>query len=132
MLEYVGVSQILETLNLGENCLTRDGYLSLIRAAATKGFRGKLQSISIRDQTPGYSSHEELLEIYRIGQELGIKMICDEITAVEETTMELFHRKNTDEEDIRHMRKVFQDIVSDDRIEMDEILSTNYKKIIYL
>lgn len=59
-------------------------------------------------------------------------MVSDDISAVEESKFELSERKNTDEEDIKYMRKVFQDIVSDDRIENDEILSNSYKKTIYL
>jgi hypothetical protein len=126
---------------LGDNCLSREGYLSLIRAVASKGFRGKLKSICVRDQTPGWSSHYELLEIYRVGIELGVKMNCDEVTAREETAYELSTaqsrgggggKMNSDEEEILHMRRVFQDIVSDDRIETDEILMTSYKKSVYL
>jgi hypothetical protein len=130
--EFIGYSQIIESINLGDNCLSREGYLSLIRAAASKGFRGKLQNISIRDQSPGWSTHSELLELYHVGIELGVKINCDDITATEETAYELSHRKNTDQEDILHMRRVFQDIVSDDRIETNEILATSYKKIVYL
>jgi hypothetical protein len=121
-------------MNLGDNHLSRDGYLSLLRAVATKGFRGKFQTLNLRDQSPGYgyASHEELLELYRIGEELGLRMVCDEMTATEELSYELSHRKNTDEEDILHMRKIFQDIVSDDRMEMEDILTTSYKKTVYL
>ena len=119
-------------MNLGDNCLSRDGYLSLIRAVASKGFRGKFQTLTVRDQNPGYASHEELLELYHIGQELGLRVICDEMTATEEISYELSHRKNTDAEDILQMRKIFQDIVSDDRTEVEDILTTSYKKTVYM
>ena len=112
--------------------LTRDGYLSLIRAAATKGFRGKLRTIHLQDQVPGYTSHDELVELYTAGNELGLRVVSNEISAVEETSYELGQRKNTDAEDIVHMKRVFQDIVSDERIENSEILTTSYKKAIYL
>jgi hypothetical protein len=76
-----------------------------------------------------------------VGIELGVKMNCDEVTAREETAYELStaqsrggggEKMNSDEEEILHMRRVFQDIVSDDRIETDEILMTSYKKSVYL
>mmetsp|Transcript_3827 Transcript_3827/g.5954 ORF Transcript_3827/g.5954 Transcript_3827/m.5954 type:complete len:1046 (+) Transcript_3827:145-3282(+) len=130
--KYIGTSSSIEIINLGENLFSCEGYLSIIRSVATKGFRGRLHSVSLKDQTPGYASKAQLMELYDVGVNLGLKVVSDEITAREETTYELNKRKDTDQEDIAHMRKVFKDIVSDDRLEEDEILSTSYKKVIYL
>lgn len=102
-----------------------------MRAVATRGGRGKLRHVSLKDQSPGLGSREQILELYHMGIELGLKMVSDEITAREETTYELKKRKDTDADDIVHMRKVYVDMINDDRVHEDDILSTSFKKKIF-
>ena len=129
---FIGNSNSIEIINLGENLLSRDGYCTIIRAVATRGARGKLRHVALKEQSPGYVSRHELMELYHMGTELGVKMVSDDITAREETDYELRKRKDTDTEDILHMRKVYVDMLNDDRVNDDDILSTSFKKKIFL
>ncbi|CAE7394647.1 unnamed protein product, partial [Symbiodinium microadriaticum] len=129
---FIGNSNSIEIINLGENLLSREGYLSIVRSVATRGARGKLRHVSLKEQSPGYTSRSELLELYHMGNELGIKMVSDDITAREETDYELRKRKDTDTEDILHMRKVYVDMINDDRVNDEDILSTSFKKKIFI
>lgn len=129
---YIGMSNSIELINLGENLLSRDVYLSIIRSVATRGGRGKLRQVSLKEQTPGMASREQLFDLYHMGNELGLKMVSDDITAREETSYELRKRKDTDTEDIEHMRKIYVDMINDDRVKDEDILATSFKKKIYL
>jgi hypothetical protein len=125
------MSSSIEIINLGENLLSWDGYLTIMRSVATRGARGKLRHVSLKDQTPGLASREQMFELYHIGNELGLKMVSDDITAREEINYELKKRKDTDSEDILHMRKVYIDMINDDRVNEEDILSTSFKKKIF-
>ena len=72
------------------------------------------------------------MQLYNRGMELGVTMESDEITARELTQIEMMRIRDTDKEDIQHMRKVFQQILEDDRVEGEQILSNSFKKIIYI
>jgi hypothetical protein len=131
---YIGVSNTIEIINLTENLIDRDGYLNVITAVASRGFRGSLKKVYLANQAPGYGykSHEGLVELFHRGTELGVTMESDEMSARELTSMEMMRVRDTDKEDIRHMHNVFKQILEDDRIEGEQILTNSFKKIIYL
>jgi len=129
---YIGVSNSIEIINLSENYIDKEGCLTVIHAVASRGFRGSLKKVYLNHQSPGYSSHDELLELYQRGTDLGVAVESDEIVARELLVMEVMRRRDTDKEDILHMRKVFKQILEDDRVEDGQILTNSYKKIICL
>jgi hypothetical protein len=59
-------------------------------------------------------------------------MESDEMTARELTHIEMMRVRDTDKEDIQHMHNVFKQILEDDRVEKEQILTNSFKKIIYL
>ena len=129
---YIGVSNTIEIINISENWIDYEGYMNVINAVASRGFRGSLKKIYLTSQTPGYKSHEELLELYNRGNELGVSMVSDNISARELTMMEMMRVRDTDKEDIRHMHNVFKQILEDERLESEKILTNSFKKVIYL
>jgi hypothetical protein len=54
------------------------------------------------------------------------------MTARELTHIEMMRVRDTDKEDIQHMHNVFKQILEDDRVEKEQILTNSFKKIIYL
>ncbi len=107
----------------------------LIRSVANLGFRGQLRSIYIRDQNPGYVSKATLMNIYKVGVDLGLRIVSDVITVFDEVKLESLGsslQKDMDHEELLHMRQVFDEIVRDDRLADDTILTNSYKKVIYL
>ena len=129
---YIGVSNSIQIINIAENLIDYEGYVTVMTAVASRGFRGSLQKVYLTQQTPGYQNHEELVQLYHRGTELGITMESDSLTAVELTGIDMMRIRDTDKEDIKHMHNVFKQILEDDRIEGEQILTNSFKKIIYL
>jgi hypothetical protein len=129
---YIGVSNTIQIINITENLIDREGYLNVMHAVGSRGFRGSLQKVYMAHQSPGYKNHDELVELFTRGTELGITMESDEMTARELTHIEMMRVRDTDKEDIQHMHNVFKQILEDDRVEKEQILTNSFKKIIYL
>ncbi len=131
------LSKSIEVINLGDNCLSKTGYLSVIRSVANLGYRGQLRNVVLRNQIPGFHSRDEMLKIVKMGSELGLKVCSDEVSVFDEIKLEASmssgtSEKDVDKEEILRMKKVFEDIVNDDRLADDTIVTNSYKKVVYL
>ena len=49
---YLGVTQSLQFLNMNDNHFSGEDVLCVVRAIATRGARGSLESVTIKDQFP--------------------------------------------------------------------------------
>jgi tetratricopeptide (TPR) repeat protein len=127
--KFVGINQSLEVLILNDNIILWEEILKLIRCMANKGSKGRLKSISIKNQTPP-PTKKQLFNLYKCGTCIGVRIISDNLSAEDETELEMNSSVDIDYDEINALNGTIRDFTLANTIEKGSVIA--YQKHMYI
>lgn len=132
LMRYIPIVMNLEILILNDNCFTCEDIKVILRSLANKGTRGRLKSISLKDQVPALTL-KEALTLYNLGLDLSIRVIADIIPCRLETLEELKRNSDLDTDIIRSMEYVINRMsITQPQTAAEDIRNSGFLRTIYI
>ena len=128
------INQTLDTIILNDNNFTYNDALLFIRAVANKGGQGPLRFISLRDQTP-LISNEQMEQLYKIGSDLMVRVVANELDVVMETENEIHGKNDGDDYDHKythHLASLIKDYSNNFDVCIEKAKTLYYQKKVLL